>query len=84
MLDVLSSFTYFGAFVGYLVISFFADNFGRKSSLIIGWGICSLGVVIVAASFNIYMTAAGLFLCGFGSDVSLNIAFFFFGEVVGD
>ena len=25
-----------------------------------------------------------MFMCGFGSDVVVNIAFFFFGEVVGD
>jgi MFS family permease len=70
--------------VGYLVISFFADNFGRRSSVIIGWGVCMVGTILVACSFNIYMAAVGLFLCGFGSDVSINIAFFFFGEVVGD
>ena len=78
-MDLLSSFTYFGAFLGYLVISFFADNFGRRSSLTIGWGITTLGSIIVACSVNIYMGAIGLFLCGFGSDVSVNIAFFYFG-----
>lgn len=30
------------------------------------------------------MVAAGLFLCGCGSDAGINICFFFFGEVVGD
>ncbi len=80
----MSSFTYLGAFVGYIVISFFSDNFGRRSSILVSWGICTLGTIIVACSFNIYMVAAGLFLCGCGSDAGINICFFFFGEVVGD
>jgi MFS family permease len=84
LVDMLSSFTYFGAFLGYLVISFFADNWGRRTSLLLGWGIETLGAVVVASSVNIYMASAGLFMCGFGADVCINIAFFFFGEVVGD
>ena len=83
-MDLLSSFTYFGAFLGYLVISFFADNLGRRTSLLIGWVVEVIGSILVAASVNIYMASAGLFLCGFGADVCINIAFFFFGEVVGD
>ena len=83
-IDLISSSTYLGAFVGYLVISFFADNFGRRSSMLISWGICTLGTILVAASVNIYMVAVGLFLGGMGSDAGINICFFFFGEAVGD
>ena len=79
----MSSFVYFGAFIGYLVISFFADNWGRRTSLMIGWAVVTLGSILVACSVNIYMAAVGMFMCGFGSDVSVNIGFFFFGEVVG-
>ena len=50
----------------------------------IGWVAVTIGSILVACSVNIYMAAIGMFLCGFGSDVSVNIAFFFFGEVVGD
>lgn len=52
--------------------------------MLVSWGITTLGTIIVAASFNIYMVAVGLFLCGCGSDAGINICFFFFGEVVGD
>jgi OCT family organic cation transporter-like MFS transporter 4/5 len=84
LVDALSSFVYFGAFIGYLIISFFADNWGRWNSLMIGWFSVTVGAIVVCCSVNIYMAAIGMFLCGFGSDVSVNIAFFFFGEVVGD
>lgn len=70
--------------MGYVVVSFFADNFGRKSSMIVSWGLGTMGTVIVACSFNIYMVAVGLFFSGYGCDAAINICFFFFGEVVGD
>lgn len=75
----MSSFTYFGAFVGYIVISFFADNLGRRSSILIAWVVCTVGSIMVAFSVNIYMVAVGLFLCGCGCDAGINICFFFFG-----
>jgi len=79
IVDVVSSFTYFGAFVGYIVISFFSDNFGRRTSMLVSWGTCTIGTIIVALSTNIYAVAAGLFFCGCGCDASINICFFFFG-----
>jgi MFS family permease len=79
LVDLVSSCTYFGAFVGYIVISFFSDNFGRKSSMVVSWAICTLGTIIVAFSVNIYMVAVGLFFSGCGCDAAINICFFFFG-----
>jgi len=67
-----------GAFVGYIVLSFYSDNFGRKSGIILSWGICTVGTILVAVSLNIYMVAAGLFLSGCGSDAAINISLFFF------
>lgn len=75
-------FTYLGAFVGYVIISFFSDNFGRKTSMAIAWATTTIGTVLVACSVNIYMAVIGLFLSGAGGDASINICFFFFGEVV--
>ena len=80
----MKSCVYFGAFVGYIAISFFSDNFGRRSSILVSWFICTIGAIIVALSPNIYMIAVGMFFCGCGCDAGINICFFFFGEVVGD
>ena len=52
--------------------------------MVVSWGICTLGTVIVAVSNNIYMVAVGLFFSGCGCDAAINICFFFFGQVVGD
>jgi MFS family permease len=82
--DLASSSTYLGAFVGYILISFFSDNFGRRTSMLLAWATTTVGSIIVSLSQNIYMAAFGLFLSGAGSDAAINICFFFFGEVVGD
>lgn len=84
MIDLVKSFVYFGAFIGYIAISFFSDNFGRRSSILVSWVICTVGAILVSVSPNVYVVAAGMFLCGCGCDAGINICFFFFGEVVGD
>ena len=63
---------------GLLVVTFMADNYGRKMSLIISWGICVVGSILVVLNENIISVAIGLFLSGFGSDASCNITFLFF------
>lgn len=79
-----SSAVYFGAFLGYLGFSFFSDNFGRRSSILLAWGCATLGGIILAVSVNIPMAAVGLFFAGAGSDAAINICFYFFSEVVED
>lgn len=43
--------------------------------MVVSWGICTLGTVIVAASTNIYMVAVGLFLAD--ADVMRQLIFAF-------
>lgn len=81
-IDIVSSFTYVGAFLGYLTISYLADNYGRKRALLMAWGVCAMGSIIVATSFHIAVAAVGFFLSGFGSDVSISISLLFFSEAV--
>jgi OCT family organic cation transporter-like MFS transporter 4/5 len=52
-INLVSSCTYLGAFLGYILISFFADNYGRKKSILISWSICVAGTIIVATSFHL-------------------------------
>ena len=81
-MDLTSTFTYFGGFLGYASISFFSDNFGRKKSIVLSWGICTIGLILLSCSVNLYMAAAGLFLAGFGCDSAVNIGLYIVGEVV--
>ena len=64
------------------MVSFFADNLGRKKSMVIGWGITTVGTILLALSTNLWMAGAGLFMAGLGSDSSINICYNFLGEVV--
>jgi len=82
-IDFVSSCTYIGAFLGYIILSFLADNYGRKKTILISWTICVIGTIIVASSFNLYMAAVGFFLSGFGSDASIGLCLIFFGESTG-
>ena len=82
ILSLVSSCTYIGAFFGYIILSFFADNYGRKKSILVSWFICTIGILIVAVSFNIYTIGLGLFLSGFGGDAVINITLLFFSEGV--
>ena len=83
-LDILESIVYFGSLLGYLTLSILSDNIGRKKSLLISLGIAMSGIIITASSFNIYIAGIGLFLTGFGADVSVNICFYFIAETVED
>ena len=80
-MDLASSAVYFGAFIGYILFSFYSDNFGRKLSLALAWGVTFTGSILLLLTENIYMGAAAMFLLGAGGDASLNICFYFLGEV---
>lgn len=80
---MVSSCTYIGALVGYIAVSFFADNYGRRKALLGAWAICAVGTVVVASSLRLEVAAVGFFLSGFGSDAAINLTLVFFAEVVG-
>ena len=81
-LDITQSATYFGAFIGYLVFSFFSDNYGRRKTLVVSSAIATVGCWIFLFSQNLVMVAIGLFMIGSGSDAAVNMCFNFLGEVV--
>jgi len=58
---------YIGVFFGYLFVFYFTDNFGRKYSMVMAWGIAVFGIAILSASINIWMAVVGLFFAGLGS-----------------
>lgn len=53
LLDALRMTLYIGTFFGYIGVLFITDNFGRKYSLIISWGLTILGIAILGAAVNI-------------------------------
>ena len=51
--SLLQSCSYLGAFVGYLLMSHIADNYGRKRTELISWTINIFGIVILVTSVNL-------------------------------
>ena len=68
-----------GIFCGYLIILFFADNYGRKFSVMMAWSAVIVGQILLFVSFNLYMALAGLFLAGAGSESAIRISMAVFG-----
>ena len=57
---------YAGVFSGYMVFLFFADNFGRRASMILSWGVTVFGLGLLSASWSMGAASVGLFLAGAG------------------
>ena len=53
ILNFLRSTLYVGVFFGYMIFLFCADNYGRKVSLVLAWGISTLGIALLSISWNI-------------------------------
>lgn len=77
-----SSSVYVGALIGYVLFSFYADNYGRRITLMLAFGLATLGTLILLFSQNLVTASIGLFLLGAGADASINMCFNFLGEVV--
>jgi MFS family permease len=76
-LNLYSTLPYFGAFIGYIIISYYADNKGRKNITILGWAVSIIGVIMVVAAPNITVASIGMFLAGLGTDSGTNISMIF-------
>lgn len=70
--------------IGYIVISFYADNRGRKNITILGWAISVLGIILALAAPNITVASIGMLLAGIGTDSATNITLIFIVEVFED
>ena len=51
--SLLKMVLFVGIFCGYLVILFFADNYGRKFSVTMAWSAVVVGEILVCVSFNL-------------------------------
>lgn len=68
--------------MGYLIMSYVADNYGRKKGELVSWAICITGEIITLLSFNLFMVGLGAFLLGFGSNGAINVHYSFFKELI--
>ena len=50
LLDLYASTPYFGALIGFIFVTFFSDNYGRRKTIIITWSINILGCLLIMIS----------------------------------
>ncbi len=48
IVTVLKSLVYIGSLIGFFVIPYIADNWGRRKGMLISWATCSLGIILLA------------------------------------
>ena len=68
---------FFGSLIGFFIIPYAADNFGRNSAMKVAWGICTLGVLIICLADSPNMVGIGYFFAGFGCNPAITLCFSF-------
>jgi MFS family permease len=71
---------YVGSLIGFFVIPYVADNWGRKIGIRIAWILYAIGVAIVCLSDSPNMVGLGLFLAGFGVNPAITLCYSFLNE----
>jgi OCT family organic cation transporter-like MFS transporter 4/5 len=74
---ILQSLLYAGSLVGFFVIPYIADNWGRKLGLTISWGFFFFGILFMALADSTNMLALGQFVSGFGCNPAITLCYSF-------
>ncbi len=65
-LCLIKTVMYIGNTIGVLAFGILSDNIGRKKALVWSQFFVCIGMVVLSASWNIYVAGVGLFLIGLG------------------
>lgn len=77
IVTILKSMIFLGSLIGFFIIPYLADNWGRKKAMQISWGICTFGIVLVSFSSSPSMIGIGYFLAGFGANPAITLCYSF-------
>lgn len=73
---------FLGILVGYVIFSYFSDNFGRKKAMVFSWASTLLGLIFLCFSNSLIVVAIGLFLTGAGCESNLRVNLAIINEIV--
>ena len=76
----LTSLLYFGSLLGFFVIPYIADNYGRKLAIVISWSIFIFGISILSLANSVLMIGMGQLLSGFGINPAITLSYSFINE----
>lgn len=82
LVPILSSFLYLGSLLGFFVIPYIADNWGRKVGMRISWGIFVVGTLTLGIADSPNMIGLGELLTGFGCNPAITLCYSFINEQV--
>jgi OCT family organic cation transporter-like MFS transporter 4/5 len=82
LVPILTSLLYIGSFIGFFVIPYIADNYGRKKAAQIAWACFVIGVFIMGIADSPNMVGVGQFIAGFGSNPAITLCYSFINEEV--
>lgn len=68
--------------IGFFIIPYVADNWGRKIAIIVSWGIFFIGILTIGVSDSPHMIGIGQILCGFGCNPAITLCYSFLNEQV--
>ena len=75
--SLLQSMSYLGSFIGYLLMSHIADNYGRKKTEMVSWILNIIGLGFLISSVNLYMVGIGSVLMGLGTNATITLHYTF-------
>lgn len=79
---ILQSLLYFGSLLGFFVIPYIADNWGRRIAMRISWGIFAIGIIFLSLADSPNMIGMGQLLTGFGCNPAITLCYSFINEQV--
>lgn len=82
MKPVLQSLLYFGSLLGFFVIPYVADNWGRRVAMRISWTFFVVGIIFNCLADSPNMVGMGQLLTGFGCNPAITLCYSFINEQV--
>lgn len=79
---ILQSMIYIGSLIGFFIIPYLADNWGRKITLQISWLLCVIGTVLIASAPHPILIGVGFFLAGSGANPAITLNYSFINEQI--
>jgi MFS family permease len=71
---------FIGSLLGFFVVPYFADNWGRRIAIRVSWAICTVGVACITFAVSPSMIGIGYFLAGFGANPAITLCYSFINE----
>jgi MFS family permease len=78
--STLQSIIALGSCIGFFVFPYFADNKGRKMTMIVAWICFTIGTLLTALANGYVMAGFGQFMMGFGGNAAITLDFSFINE----